>query len=286
MQKKTEARRQESGDRSQQLLVGTTRRVVRPSLLAALLLATVAHATPSSDLANQAAYLRNQAAAASQNLHVARQQLEAAEQRLANLQDKRTRQLEEWTTWNAGRCAVRGRLTLGEAQSQPCKPAPKMVYYEQRPTGPEIVTPNPQRPLVQRSVAESTAVVEQGRAQLAAIEARLARVNADYQQALAAEKLAAAAAASSSGSGLPTATPPVVSSSGSGLPTATPPLAESGSGLPTATAFVEVAVAEVTPPPTPAEPEETALLYRYRYWLVGGLLLVLTIAYRLTPNRS
>jgi hypothetical protein len=252
------------------------------SLLAALLLATVAHATPSSDLAGQVAYLRSQAATASQNLHVARQQLVAAEQRLAGLQDKRTCQLEEWTVWNAGRCAVRGRLTLADAQSHYCKPAPKMVYYEQRPTGPEIVMPNPQRAIAQRAVAESTAVVEQGRAQLAAIEARLARANADLQQALAAEKLAAAAA----------------SSSGSGLPTAPPPLAESGSGVaahssgvssdsaPIATAFVEVAVAEVTPPPTPAEPEETALLYRYRYWLVGGLLLVLTLAYRLTPNRS
>jgi hypothetical protein len=283
--------KKQSAISSQHSAVGTTRRVVRPSLLAlvrpsllaVILLATVAHATPTSDLAGQIAYLRNQAATASQNLHVARQQLVAAEQRLAGLQDKRTRQLEEWTVWNAGRCAVRGRLTLADAQSQYCKPAPKMVYYEQRPTGPEIVTPNPQRALVQRAVAESTAVVEQGRAQLAAIEARLVRVNADYQQALAAEKLAAAAAASSSGSGLPTAPPPLAES-GSGV--AAHSSGVSSDSAPIATAVVEVAVAEVTPPPTPAEPEETALLYRYRYWLVGGLLLVLTLAYRLTPNRS
>ena len=278
MKKKTEARSQESGDRSQQSVVGTTRRVVRPSLLSVILLATVAYATPSSDLAGQIAYLRNQATTASQNLHVARQQLAAAEQRLAGLQDKRTRQLEEWTVWNAGRCAVRGRMTLGDAQSQPCKPAPKMVYYEQRPTGPEIITPNPQRPLVQRAVAESTAVVEQGRAQLAAIEARLARVNADYQQALAAEKLAAAKPVTV------VVAPPPVAVTAPAIPTAVATSTEAVDTAPTDTNPVTVAATASTA--TPGEPEETGLLYRYRYWLVGGVLLVLTLAYMLTPRAS
>jgi hypothetical protein len=161
---------------------------LRSSVFLLLLITTLAHHAAAISVAEadaQLATLRNQRVLAVRELDNDQQRLDAAQRALAGLQDKRTRKLEEWTTWNAGKCAFRGHLSLDAARVMQCGNRPNQVYYEMRPTGPEIVTANTQRPLAQKRVTEAEQYLAETRTKLARLEASISNVESLRTQAQA-----------------------------------------------------------------------------------------------------